>query len=72
MSKEIIRNYGKSIRGKLLNIAKNGISIPVSMDTLAQVLTMDIGFGDIVTPAILLPVSFHTGKMRCRFLTKMP
>lgn len=27
------------------------ISIPVSMDTVAQVLTMDIGFGDIVTPA---------------------
>ena len=27
------------------------ISIPVSMDTVAQVLTMDIGFGDVVTPA---------------------
>lgn len=27
------------------------LSIPVSMDTIAQVLTMDIGFGDIVTPA---------------------
>lgn len=27
------------------------LSIPVSMDTVAQVLTMDIGFGDIVTPA---------------------
>lgn len=27
------------------------ISIPVSMDTVSQVLTMDIGFGDIVTPA---------------------
>lgn len=27
------------------------ISIPVSVDTVAQVLTMDIGFGDIVTPA---------------------
>lgn len=27
------------------------LSIPVSMDTVAQVLTMDIGFGDVVTPA---------------------
>lgn len=27
------------------------LSIPVSMDTIEQVLTMDIGFGDIVTPA---------------------
>lgn len=27
------------------------ISIPVSIDTVTQVLTMDIGFGDIVTPA---------------------
>lgn len=27
------------------------LSIPVSMDTVVQVLTMDIGFGDIVTPA---------------------
>jgi len=27
------------------------ISIPASMDTVAQVLTMDIGFGDVVTPA---------------------
>jgi len=27
------------------------ISVPVSMDTISQVLTMDIGFGDIVTPA---------------------
>lgn len=27
------------------------LSIPVSMDTVSQVLTMDIGFGDIVTPA---------------------
>ncbi len=27
------------------------LSIPVSMDTVFQVLTMDIGFGDIVTPA---------------------
>ena len=26
------------------------ISIPVTMDTIAQVMTMDIGFGDIVTP----------------------
>ena len=26
------------------------ISIPVSMDTIAQVMTMDIGFGDVVTP----------------------
>ena len=27
------------------------LSIPVRMDTIAQVLTMDIGFGDIVTPS---------------------
>lgn len=27
------------------------LSIPVSMDTVAQVMTMDIGFGDVVTPA---------------------
>ena len=27
------------------------LSIPVAMDTVSQVLTMDIGFGDIVTPA---------------------
>ena len=27
------------------------LSIPVTMDTVSQVLTMDIGFGDIVTPA---------------------
>lgn len=27
------------------------LSVPVSMDTIKQVLTMDIGFGDIVTPA---------------------
>lgn len=27
------------------------LSIPVHMDTITQVLTMDIGFGDIVTPA---------------------
>ena len=27
------------------------LSVPVSMDTAAQVLTMDIGFGDVVTPA---------------------
>ena len=26
------------------------LSIPVTMDTIAQVLTMDIGFGDVVTP----------------------
>lgn len=26
------------------------ISIPVLMDTIAQVMTMDIGFGDVVTP----------------------
>ena len=26
------------------------LSIPVKMDTIAQVLTMDIGFGDVVTP----------------------
>lgn len=26
------------------------ISIPVSMDTISQVMTMDIGFGDVVTP----------------------
>ena len=27
------------------------LSIPVKMDSIAQVLTMDIGFGDIVTPS---------------------
>lgn len=27
------------------------LSIPVKMDTIAQILTMDIGFGDIVTPS---------------------
>lgn len=27
------------------------LNIPVAMDTIAQVLTMDIGFGDIVTPS---------------------
>ena len=27
------------------------LSIPVTMDTIAQVLTMDIGFGDVVTPS---------------------
>src|SRR5574344_228774 len=27
------------------------LSIPVKMDTIAQVLTMDIGFGDVVTPS---------------------
>lgn len=26
------------------------LSIPVNMDTIAQVLTMDVGFGDVVTP----------------------
>lgn len=26
------------------------LSVPVSMDTIAQVMTMDIGFGDVVTP----------------------
>ena len=32
------------------------INIPVTMDTIAQVLTMDIGFGDVVTPH---PVSLN-------------
>lgn len=27
------------------------LSIPVKMDSIAQVLTMDIGFGDVVTPS---------------------
>ena len=27
------------------------LSVPVKMDTIAQVLTMDIGFGDVVTPS---------------------
>jgi predicted nucleotidyltransferase component of viral defense system len=27
------------------------LSIPVSMDTITQVMTMDIGFGDVVTPS---------------------
>lgn len=27
------------------------LSIPVSMDTVSQIMTMDIGFGDIVTPS---------------------
>lgn len=27
------------------------LSIPVKMDTISQVLTMDIGFGDVVTPS---------------------
>ncbi len=27
------------------------LSVPVKMDTISQVLTMDIGFGDIVTPS---------------------
>ncbi len=26
------------------------LSIPVTMDTIAQIMTMDIGFGDVVTP----------------------
>ena len=26
------------------------LSIPVTIDTIAQVLTMDVGFGDVVTP----------------------
>lgn len=26
------------------------LSIPATMDTIAQVMTMDIGFGDVVTP----------------------
>ena len=26
------------------------LSIPVKMDTIAQVMTMDIGFGDVITP----------------------
>lgn len=30
------------------------LSIPVSMDTIAQVMTMDIGFGDVVTPGSIL------------------
>lgn len=30
------------------------ISVPVSMDTISQVMTMDIGFGDVITPT---PVS---------------
>ncbi|WP_455624926.1 nucleotidyl transferase AbiEii/AbiGii toxin family protein [Parabacteroides sp.] len=29
------------------------LSIPVSMDTIAQVMTMDIGFGDVVTPGAI-------------------
>ena len=32
------------------------LSIPVAMDTIAQVLTMDVGFGDVVTPH---PVSLN-------------
>lgn len=27
------------------------LSLPVRMDTISQVLTMDVGFGDIITPA---------------------
>lgn len=29
------------------------LSIPVAMDTIAQVMTMDIGFGDVVTPGAI-------------------
>lgn len=29
------------------------LSIPVSMDTITQVMTMDIGFGDVVTPGAI-------------------
>lgn len=29
------------------------LNIPVSMDTIAQVMTMDIGFGDVVTPGAI-------------------
>ncbi len=29
------------------------LSIPVTMDTIAQVMTMDIGFGDVVTPGAI-------------------
>lgn len=29
------------------------LSIPVSMDTIAQVMTMDIGFGDVITPSLV-------------------
>lgn len=32
------------------------LSIPVTMDTISQVLTMDVGFGDVVTPH---PVSLN-------------
>lgn len=31
------------------------LSIPVRMDTIFQVMTMDIGFGDVVTPSPVLP-----------------
>lgn len=30
------------------------LGIPVTMDTISQTLTMDIGFGDIVTPSPVL------------------
>jgi len=33
------------------------LSIPVSMDTITQVLTMDIGFGDVVTP-MAMPLDY--------------
>lgn len=29
------------------------LNIPVTMDTIAQVMTMDIGFGDVVTPGAI-------------------
>ncbi len=32
------------------------LSVPVAMDTISQVMTMDIGFGDIVTPS---PISLE-------------
>ena len=35
------------------------LNIPVSMDTITQVLTMDIGFGDIVTPTAI-PLDYPT------------
>lgn len=36
------------------------LGIPVSMDTIAQIMTMDIGFGDVVTPE---PVSLDYPKL---------
>lgn len=35
------------------------VSIPVSMDSITQVLTMDIGFGDVVTPKAM-PLDYPT------------